>query len=75
MKEDGDPSLRQWTLSLLIEDKMDRLPSYNQWIGQLKDRVRFIVFSLSKMAADNLSLRWAMIGQRQVVLDDPLEGR
>lgn len=39
VKEDGDPSLRQWALSLLIEDRMDQLPSYNQWIGQLKDKV------------------------------------
>lgn len=41
VKEDGEPSLRQWALSLLIEDRMDQLPSYNQWIGQLKDKVRF----------------------------------
>lgn len=40
VKEDGEPSLRQWALSLLIEDRMDQLPSYNQWIGQLKDKVR-----------------------------------
>ncbi|KAK4704518.1 protein transport protein SEC24, partial [Phenoliferia sp. Uapishka_3] len=39
VKEDGEPSLRQWALSLLIEDRMDSLPSYNQWIGQLKDKV------------------------------------
>jgi protein transport protein SEC24 len=39
VKEDGEPSLRQWALSLLIEDRMDQLPSYNQWIGQLKDKV------------------------------------
>ncbi|KAI5475328.1 hypothetical protein MNV49_001632 [Pseudohyphozyma bogoriensis] len=39
VKEDGEPSLRQWALSCLIEDRMEQLPSYNQWIGQLKDKV------------------------------------
>jgi len=39
VKEDGEPSLRQWALSLLIEDRMEQLPSYHQWIGSLKDKI------------------------------------
>ncbi|KAM0787856.1 hypothetical protein ACM66B_003909 [Microbotryomycetes sp. NB124-2] len=39
VKEDGDAALRQWALSLLIQDRIDNLPSYNQWLGQLKDKV------------------------------------
>ncbi|KAK4053239.1 COPII subunit [Microbotryomycetes sp. JL221] len=39
VKEDGDAALRQWALSLLIEDRIDNLPSYTQWLGQLKDKV------------------------------------
>ncbi|SCZ98643.1 BZ3500_MvSof-1268-A1-R1_Chr3-1g05521 [Microbotryum saponariae] len=39
VKEDGDPALRQWALSLLIEDRMEGLPSYQQFLGQLKDRI------------------------------------
>ncbi len=39
VKEDGDPSLRAWALSLLIEDRHDQLPTYAQFLGQLKDKV------------------------------------
>lgn len=53
VKEDGEPALRQWALSLLIEDRMDQLPSYNQWLGQLKDKVRRIVTDASSTCADS----------------------
>ncbi|BGP16188.1 COPII subunit [Rhodosporidiobolus nylandii] len=39
VKEDGEPALRQWALSALIEDRIEALPSYQQWLGQLKDAV------------------------------------
>ncbi|GAA99249.1 uncharacterized protein L969DRAFT_48143 [Mixia osmundae IAM 14324] len=39
VKEDGDPSLRMWALSMLIEDRAEHLPSYAQWLGQIKDKV------------------------------------
>lgn len=39
VKEDGDPALRQWALSLLIEDRMETLPSYQQFVNKLKDSV------------------------------------
>ncbi|CDR47063.1 hypothetical protein NBRC10512_007441 [Rhodotorula toruloides] len=39
VKEDGDPALRQWALSCLIEDRLETLPSYQQWVGKLKDAV------------------------------------
>ncbi|GAA5882720.1 hypothetical protein JCM3774_004532 [Rhodotorula dairenensis] len=39
VKEDGDPALRQWALSLLIEDRMETLPSYQQFINKLKDSI------------------------------------
>jgi protein transport protein SEC24 len=41
VKEDGEPPLRLWALSALIQDRADVLPSYQQFIGQLKDKVRF----------------------------------
>jgi protein transport protein SEC24 len=41
VKEDGEPPLRLWALSGLIQDRADVLPSYQQFIGQLKDKVRF----------------------------------
>ncbi|EPQ25914.1 uncharacterized protein PFL1_06588 [Pseudozyma flocculosa PF-1] len=39
VKEDGEPSLRLWALSLLIEDRFEQTPSYMQFIGQLRDKV------------------------------------
>ena len=40
VKEDGEPPLRLWALSLLIQDRADVLPSYQQFVGMLKDKVR-----------------------------------
>ncbi|KAF8843924.1 hypothetical protein BDN67DRAFT_1066584 [Paxillus ammoniavirescens] len=39
VKEDGEPPLRLWALSCLIQDRADVLPSYQQLITQLKDKV------------------------------------
>ncbi|VDB88711.1 unnamed protein product [Peniophora sp. CBMAI 1063] len=39
VKEDGEPPLRLWALSLLIQDRADVLPSYQQFVGMLKDKV------------------------------------
>ncbi|TCD71906.1 COPII subunit [Steccherinum ochraceum] len=39
VKEDGEPALRLWALSCLIQDRADVLPSYQQFISQLKDKV------------------------------------
>ncbi|OZJ02089.1 hypothetical protein BZG36_04573 [Bifiguratus adelaidae] len=38
VKEDGEPALRLWFLSHLIEDRTDSLMSYYQWLGHLKDK-------------------------------------
>ena len=40
VKEDGEPALRLWALSMLIQDRADVLPSYQQFVGMLKDNVR-----------------------------------
>ncbi|KDQ09348.1 hypothetical protein BOTBODRAFT_179058 [Botryobasidium botryosum FD-172 SS1] len=39
VKEDGEPPLRLWALSSLIQDRADQLPSYTQYLTQLKDKV------------------------------------
>ena len=39
VKEDGEPPLRLWALSCLIQDRADVLPSYQQFISQLRDKV------------------------------------
>ncbi|KAE8260955.1 hypothetical protein A4X13_0g43 [Tilletia indica] len=39
VKEDGEPSLRLWALSMLLEDRFEASPSYMQFMGQVRDRV------------------------------------
>ncbi|CAI2163666.1 12011_t:CDS:10 [Funneliformis geosporum] len=39
IKEDGDPSLRLWFLSHIIEDRTDTVMSYPQWLAHLKDKM------------------------------------
>jgi protein transport protein SEC24 len=39
VKEDGEMPLRLWALSLLIQDRADVMPSYQQFVNQLKDKV------------------------------------
>ncbi|OLL24308.1 Protein transport protein sec24 [Neolecta irregularis DAH-3] len=39
IREDGEPSLRQWVLSHLIEDRTDRGYSYIQFLNLLKEKV------------------------------------
>lgn len=41
VREDGDPSLRLWAQSLLIEDRADLAVSSAQFIGMLREKVRF----------------------------------
>ena len=47
VREDGDPALRTWVTSFLVEDRSDQHPSYQQYIGELRTRVRyFTVFKV-----------------------------
>ncbi|ANB12546.1 COPII subunit SEC24 [Sugiyamaella lignohabitans] len=39
MKEDGDPSLRLWATTFLIEDRSDQSPSYFQFLSGLRDKI------------------------------------
>jgi hypothetical protein len=56
VKEDGEPALRQWALSGLVEDRFDRTPSYSQYIATLKDKVGFLFFlSLSELSGADSS--------------------
>ena len=40
VKEDGDPGLRIWAASTLIEDRSDQSPSYPQFLQQLREKVQ-----------------------------------
>ncbi|KAJ3038754.1 COPII subunit [Rhizophlyctis rosea] len=39
VKEDGDPSLRMWFLSQLVEDRIDASYSYPQFLGVLREQM------------------------------------
>ncbi|KAJ3836161.1 protein transporter SEC24 [Lentinula raphanica] len=39
VKEDGEPPLRLWALSALVQDRADVLPSYQQFVSSLKEKV------------------------------------
>lgn len=40
IKEDGDPSLKLWAQTLLVEDRADQGESIVQWISKLREKVR-----------------------------------
>lgn len=39
VKEDGDPSLKLWAQTLLVEDRADQGESIVQWISKLREKV------------------------------------
>jgi hypothetical protein len=40
VKEDGEPALRLWALSCLIQDRAESLPGYQQFVQQLREKVQ-----------------------------------
>lgn len=40
IKEDGEPSLKLWAQTLLVEDRADQGESIVQWISKLREKVR-----------------------------------
>jgi protein transport protein SEC24 len=39
IREDGEPSLKLWAQTLLVEDRADQGMSYQQWMGSLREKV------------------------------------
>ncbi|KAF2876341.1 COPII component protein [Massariosphaeria phaeospora] len=39
IKEDGDPSLKLWAQTMLVEDRADQGVSLQQWMGTLREKV------------------------------------
>lgn len=39
IREDGEPSLRLWAMTLLVEDRAEGSTSAAQWMGQLREKV------------------------------------
>ena len=46
VREDGEPSLKLWAQTMLVEDRADQAVSLQQWMGMLREKVRLIIFSL-----------------------------
>jgi protein transport protein SEC24 len=43
IREDGDPSLKLWAQTLLVEDRADQGVSLQQWMGMLREKVCHIL--------------------------------
>ncbi|CAK7209018.1 COPII subunit [Sporothrix curviconia] len=41
VREDGEPSLKLWAQTLLVEDRADHSMSFQQWMGNLREKVSF----------------------------------
>ncbi|KAA8629223.1 hypothetical protein SMACR_03493 [Sordaria macrospora] len=39
VREDGEPSLKLWAQTLLVEDRADQGMSFQQWMGMLREKV------------------------------------
>lgn len=39
VREDGEPSLKLWAQTLLVEDRADQGMSFQQWLGTLREKV------------------------------------
>lgn len=39
VREDGEPSLKLWAQTLLVEDRVDQGMSFQQWMGSLREKV------------------------------------
>ena len=39
VREDGEPSLKLWAQTLLVEDRADQGMGYQQWMGMLREKV------------------------------------
>jgi len=39
VREDGEPSLKLWAQTLLVEDRADQGLSFQQWMGNLREKV------------------------------------
>ncbi len=39
VREDGEPSLKLWAQTLLVEDRADQGMSFQQWMGNLREKV------------------------------------
>lgn len=40
VRESGEPTLKLWAQTLLVEDRADQGVSLQQWLGMLREKVR-----------------------------------
>ena len=41
VREDGEPGMRLWAQSMLVEDRADQGASLQQWLGTMREKVRW----------------------------------
>ncbi|KAA8566584.1 hypothetical protein EYC84_009130 [Monilinia fructicola] len=42
VREDGEPSLKLWAQTLLVEDRADQGMSFQQWMGMMREKESFV---------------------------------
>ena len=58
VKEDGEPPLRLWALSSLIMDRAEQMPSYQQYLGQVKDKVHRSLAAMNSIILTTNAGQW-----------------
>lgn len=55
VREDGEPSMRLWAQTMLVEDRADQAVSLKQWLGVMREKVRDSLLAVHPPAlfADN----------------------
>jgi protein transport protein SEC24 len=43
IKEDGEPGLRLWAQTMLVEDRADQGVSLQQWMTLMREKVRVVL--------------------------------
>lgn len=67
VKADAEPALRNWALSLLIEDRVDKTASYSQFLALIKDKVGVRQTRVRKWSVTDVSLA-NLPGERVLVV-------
>ena len=42
VREDGEPGMRLWAQTMLVEDRADQGVSLKQWLGMMREKVRLL---------------------------------
>ena len=57
VREDGEPGMRLWAQTMLVEDRADQGVSLKQWLGMMREKVRRFIPSMNLQQLTNWFLR------------------